>query len=110
MTADLVSACGLFCGACHKYKKGKCPGCRGNEAASWCKIRICIRDKGIADCSGCTDFSDVDQCKKFNTLFARFFSLVFRSDRKAGLERIARIGREAYAGEMDAANQVVLKK
>lgn len=30
----LVAACGLYCGACHKFLTGKCPGCKENEKAS----------------------------------------------------------------------------
>lgn len=48
---DLVSACSLFCGACHKFKKKSCPGCKGNDKATWCKIRPCTRENGYATCA-----------------------------------------------------------
>ena len=35
----MVAACGLYCGACKKYRMGKCSGCHKNKKASWCKIR-----------------------------------------------------------------------
>ena len=43
-----IAACGLYCGACKKFLNGKCPGCKENEKASWCKIHnsdraACIR-------------------------------------------------------------------
>lgn len=108
--ALLVSACGLYCGACHKYKKGSCPGCADNDKAGWCKIRVCTREHSYATCAECTEYADVNDCKKFNTLFAKLFSLIFRSDRKASLARIAEIGIESYAREMDAAGQPVIKR
>lgn len=39
---ELIAACGLYCGACRKYLAEKCPGCRLNEKAAWCKIRSCF--------------------------------------------------------------------
>lgn len=108
--SGLVSACGLYCGACHKYKKGSCPGCRENDKATWCKVRVCTRARGFATCADCQDFADLDDCKKLNNIFAKFFALVFRSDRKASLKRIAGIGVEAYAAEMAELGQVVIKR
>ena len=110
LPVQLVSACGLYCGACSKYNKGKCPGCVDNEKAAWCKIRICIHEKNITTCTECTEFEDVNECKKFNTIFAKFFAFVFRSDRKASLKRIAEIGLDGYALEMEADSQVVIKR
>lgn len=108
--SGFVSACGLYCGACHKYRKGSCPGCRDNDKATWCKVRICAKERGYVTCAACHDFADLDNCKKLNTLFARFFSLVFRSDRKASLARISEIGVAAYAEEMARKDMVVIKR
>ena len=108
--SGLVSACGLYCGACHKYKKRSCAGCRENDKATWCKIRICTKEKGFASCADCREFTDLDDCKKLNNIFAKFFALVFRSDRKASLGRIAEIGIEAYAEEMHREKLVVIKR
>jgi len=107
---DLVSACGLFCGACHKFKRKSCPGCEKNDKATWCKIRLCTRENGYATCAECTHHEKISDCKKFNTLFAKLFALVFRSDRKASLARISQIGLEAYAQEMRKKDQVVIKR
>ncbi|WDP89575.1 MAG: DUF3795 domain-containing protein [Desulfobacter sp.] len=111
-TADkrLVAPCGLFCGACHRYKKEKCPGCRDLARATWCKIPDCAREKGLTTCSGCTQFADVNQCKTFNNLISRFFALIFRSDRKASLARIDAMGRAAYAREMAQKDLMVLTR
>lgn len=48
-----VAYCGLYCGACRKWKKGKCPGCYHNEKASWCEIRKCCRENDYATCADC---------------------------------------------------------
>lgn len=44
MEKQNVAYCGLYCGACQSYTKGKCPGCDANEKATWCEIRIGIAD------------------------------------------------------------------
>ena len=107
---DLVSACGLYCGGCHKFLKGNCPGCRETQKAAWCKIRTCIQDRGYATCAECQTFENVHDCKKFNTLFAKFFALIFKSDRKASLELISQIGPAAYAQEMETQGIMVIKR
>ena len=33
-----IAACGLYCGACRKFLAEKCPGCKPNKKATWCKI------------------------------------------------------------------------
>lgn len=108
--AALVSSCGLYCGTCYKYKKGKCPGCSENKKASWCEIRVCTKDNGYHTCAECTEFTDVHECKKFNTLFSKFFAFVFKSDRKASLQMIADIGLDKYASEMDKKDLTVIKR
>ncbi len=108
--SELVAACGIYCGACHRYTKGSCPGCAENTKATWCKIRSCTKEKGYHTCAQCTDFADVQTCRKFNNIFSKFFALVFRSDRKASLALIREIGVEAYSQEMADKNLPVLKR
>ena len=106
----LVSACGLYCGNCHKYRKGSCPGCAENDKASWCQIRGCVAQRGLSTCSGCQDFEDVDECRKFNNFVSRLFSFIFRSDRKASLKMIGEVGLPEYARKMAEEKLVVLKR
>ena len=108
--AELVSACGIYCGACRRYRSQVCPGCAKNERASWCRTRECVRNKGYRDCAECSDFSDVNRCEKFNTRVSRLFSLVFRWDRPASLRLIGAVGRERYAERMEARGEPVLKR
>ncbi len=79
----LVAHCGLYCGACRAYLKGKCPGCHENEKASWCKVRSCCISNGFATCADCKEFPDPNECKKFNNFISKLFGLIFRSDRPA---------------------------
>ena len=48
---DLVAYCGLYCGACKRYRMEKCPGCRENEKAAWCKVRACCRGNHYSSCA-----------------------------------------------------------
>ena len=102
ITADgtLVAYCGLYCGACRAYLKGRCPGCRENEKASWCKVRSCCIENELGDCAACDEFPDPADCRKFNNFMSRLFGLVFRSDRRKCIARIGETGRDAYALEM----------
>ncbi len=100
--AGLVAFCGLYCGACGAYLKERCPGCRENKKAAWCKIRLCGQDNGYATCADCTYFNDVNDCGKFNNIISRFFALVFRSNRKACIAQIRDRGIEEHAVVMAA--------
>ena len=97
--SDLIAYCGLYCGACPRYLKGKCAGCRESDKLSWCKIRNCNEENGFHNCGDCTlmNFSD---CKLNHNFMSRFFSLIFNSDRDACVARIKAVGKEDYAEEM----------
>ncbi len=98
--SSLVAACGLYCGACKAYLKNKCPGCEKNIKATWCKPKKCCKENDYATCAACTKTDSIDDCKEFNSFVAKIFSLIFRSDRKACIERIKEIGVENFAVEM----------
>jgi hypothetical protein len=107
---NLIAFCGLYCGGCKIYKKGKCPGCRKNEKASWCKVRKCCLESGKLSCADCREFATASECKKFNNIFSKFFALVFRSNRQACIDRIKEKGYENYAQEMTERGVHSLKK
>lgn len=111
-TADknLVAFCGLYCGECKAYKKGKCPCCQKNEKATWCKVRSCCLENGICSCADCKTFANVSDCKKFNNFFSKLFAFVFGSDRKACINMIKEKGYEAYAEEMTKRGSQTIKK
>ncbi|MBN1202055.1 MAG: DUF3795 domain-containing protein [Anaerolineae bacterium] len=106
----LVAFCGLYCGSCGRYKRGKCPGCAGNEKASWCQIRVCCLENGYSTCAACAQFDSVRDCRKFDNFMARLFSFVFRSDRPASVARIKAIGVEAYADEMTTSGKMSIRR
>ncbi len=106
---DLVSACGLYCGSCSKYFKGKCEGCAKNEKATWCKIRKCCIEKEIKSCAECKEYANVKDCKMFDNFVSKMFEFVFKSDRKAGINMIKESGYEEFAKHM-AENQLVSMK
>lgn len=94
-----IAACGLFCGTCRKYLKGSCPGCHGNEKATWCEVRTCCRDHGWQSCAECT-LMPLGECRKFNNFISKVFQVIFRSDRAGCIERIREVGYENFAAEM----------
>lgn len=111
MTSE-IAACGLVCGNCPRYRKGKCPGCRDYEKATWCTVRTCCIEHDWKSCAECT-LTPLAECRKFNNFMSKLFAVLFRSDRRACIERIREKGYEAYLSEMRLAgrmNRPVTKK
>jgi hypothetical protein len=106
---ELVACCGLYCGACGKYLKGKCPGCAKNEKAAWCKTRSCCLEKGHKSCADCATFTNPKQCKKFHNVVSKAFALIFGSNRPGSIEFIKEKGYAAYAQEMADRKQMSVK-
>ena len=103
-----IAACGLYCGACRKFLNGKCPGCKDNEKASWCKIRKCCMEKGFHTCAECD--KDVKECKIHNNLVGKLFAFLFNSDRSACIHYIKEHGEDAFAKKMADENRMTMKK
>ena len=101
----LIAACGLYCGAWRRYLQEKCPGCRANEKAKWCKVRTCNLEHSHRSCADCAEFSEVKDCKKHNNWIAGLFGLIFRSNRAACIDRLRAIGTKVFAAEMAAAKR-----
>ena len=100
--STLVAYCGLYCGACPRYRKDRCPGCHDNAKATWCKIRSCCLEHGFASCAECQDFDDPSNCGKFHNLFSQVMGFVLRSDRRACVYQIKKLGLEGHAEAMTA--------
>jgi len=94
---NLVAFCGLYCGACRAHVKGRCPGCRENARAKWCKVRTCCLEHRFDSCADCAEHPDPNTCASFNNFISRVFRLVFNSDRKACIDQIRTIGVEEHA-------------
>jgi len=105
---DLIAYCGLYCGACRKFLESKCPGCRKNEKAGWCKIRTCCIENAYHTCAECK--MNPHDCKKFNNFFSKLFALIFKSDREACIRCINEVGEDAFAKEMAEKRIMTLKK
>ena len=98
--AALVACCGLYCGACGAFLKGRCQGCRENARAGWCKVRACCLERGYASCADCADHADPATCGKFDNFVARAIGLVLRSDRRACVLKARELGSDGYAAFM----------
>jgi hypothetical protein len=107
---ELVAYCGLYCGACRSYLKGRCPGCHGNDKATWCKVRSCCRELQYTSCASCTEFTDPRACRKYNNLIAKLFGLVFNSDRAACIDQIRTLGMAAHAERMAASGRQSIRR
>lgn len=101
---ELIAYCGLYCGACRSYLKGKCAGCKENVKATWCQVRKCCMDNKYSSCADCQTI-ELMQCKKYNNFISKMFGFVFRSDRAACIQRIKETGYEGFALEM-ATNKI----
>lgn len=104
-----VAYCGLYCGACKSFKKGKCLGCYGNEKATWCEIRKCCRKNDYSTCADCRIVS-FEECKKYNNIFAKFIGFITWTNRSKCIDLIKITGAEAFATYMNEKNQMSIKK
>ncbi|MCK9160874.1 MAG: DUF3795 domain-containing protein [Bacteroidaceae bacterium] len=103
----LIAYCGLYCGACHAYLKDKCPGCRKNDKAGWCKIRKCCFVNNYHTCADCE--KNVHNCKKFNSFMSKIFAWIFKSDREGCIKRIKEVGEDKFAEEMSEKKMMTIK-
>jgi len=106
---NLVAYCGLYCGACPRYLKDRCPGCHDNHKATWCKIRSCCIEHGYATCASCTDHEDPRDCRKFHNVFATVIGFLLRSDRRACVMQIKERGLEGHAAAMAELGRVSMR-
>lgn len=86
--------CGLYCGGCGRYKKGRWKRCRDDGGYDSCKIRKCAKDRGYFTCAECGEFLE---CKKLDNFISKIFSFLFKSDRVGNLKEIKGIGVEKWS-------------
>jgi hypothetical protein len=101
-SVGLIAYCGLYCGACGSYIKGKCPGCAQNTKASWCKVRQCCIDNKYSSCADCAGFEDKLACGKLNNFVSRLIGFFTGSDRIKCIKMISELGPKAYAEFMSS--------
>ena len=97
---NLIAYCGLYCGACGSYLRGRCPGCHENAKAKWCKVRTCCLDHQYHSCADCREFSDPNRCGHFHNFFFKLMALVFNSNRRACVFKVRELGLDGYAAFM----------
>jgi hypothetical protein len=106
----LVAYCGLYCGACGAYRRGRCPGCHENQKAAWCRVRTCCMENDYWSCAQCKSPSDPRDCRKCTNFISRLFGLIFRSDRRACIAQIRKKGLHAHAELMAAAQTRTIRR
>ena len=106
---NLIAYCGLYCGACKSYLSGKCPGCKDNIKASWCKVRQCNIENNFRSCADCTSV-ELMSCKKYNNFISKIFGVVFNSDRAACIGMIKTKGYSDFAVEMAGTKRQTIKR
>jgi hypothetical protein len=95
--AELIARCGLYCGACGSYLRGRCPGCRENVKATWCQVRACCQEHSYASCADCGEHADPASCGRFDNVISRLFGFAFNSSRRACVLKIRELGPQGYA-------------
>ena len=106
---NLIAFCGLYCGSCVSFLKGKCPGSTENNKATWCKIRTCNVDSQLSNCAH-YQTTHPTECKELNYTIGQIFKLPYKTDRLASLQYITDKGEMAYTDKMYELNPVVIKK
>ena len=106
---NLIAYCGLYCGSCGSYMKGKCPGCKENVKATWCKTRQCCMENKLQSCADCTTIELMD-CRKYNNFISKAFGYIFNSDRAACIAKIKEIGYDGFAIEMASNKRQTIKR
>lgn len=111
---NLITYCGLYCGACPSFTSGKCDGCRSNSAKSAvrykkCPVKPCCAENVFFTCADCTKHVSVKECKKYNPLLLKIVSRLEGSDRSKAIQMIKEKGRDEFFAFMESKNWVAFK-
>jgi len=111
---NLISYCGFYCGACPKYLKEECSGCKGESpecAVGYkpCKVKPCCVENKYSSCADCTKHSSVRYCRDYNPLMIRFGQFITRTKRRKGIEMIKEKGASEFMNYMIAKKWVTIK-
>ena len=111
---NLISYCGLYCGACPKYTNKQCLGCKGDEpecAVGYkaCKVRPCCISNNFSSCADCKKYKTLKSCKIYNPLLVRFGQFITRTNRRKGIELIQEKGEEGFLAYMSERNWITIK-
>ncbi len=100
--AELVARCGLYCGACKSYLNGRCDGCKKNDSATWCGVRKCCAESNFLSWADCKTYTNPRDCGKFHNFISRIIGFFLRSDRRACIDQIRKLGLKGHAEDMAA--------
>ncbi|HEY5591742.1 MAG TPA: DUF3795 domain-containing protein [Paludibacter sp.] len=111
----LISYCGFYCGACPKYIKKECLGCKGDSSECAigfraCKVRPCCIENGYSSCAECEKFDSVKECQIYNPILVRFGQFITRTSRRKGIEMIKEKGAESFLIFMMENRKVTMKR
>ena len=111
---NMISYCGFYCGACPKYTKGQCEGCKGDTpkcAVGYksCKVRPCCIENGFNSCANCNKVESVKDCKIYNPFMIRFGQFITRTNRRLGIEIIKEKGETEFVKYMINKNWVTIR-
>ena len=111
---NMISYCGFYCGACPKYKKGECLGCKGDNPKcavgyTACKVRPCCIENAYRSCADCDKFATPADCRMYNPLMIRFGQFITRTNRRKGIEMIKAKGEEDFVRYMIDKDWVTIK-
>jgi hypothetical protein len=111
---NLISYCGFYCGACPKYLKNECSGCKGDNSKcaigyKACKVRPCCIENGYNTCADCTNYTSVKDCKIYNPFMIRFGQFITRTNRRKGIEMIKEKGATEFVKFMSEKKWVTVK-
>lgn len=114
MEQHLISYCGFYCGACPKFLKNQCMGCKGDNSLcamgyKACKVRPCNIKNGYQSCAECNKYTSVKDCKDYNPLMIRFGQFVTRTNRRKGIEMIKEKGLDGFLLYMKEKGWVTVK-
>lgn len=107
---NLVSYCGLYCGACKSYLKGRCSGCLEQGKYKKCQMRPCCLENQYRSCAECKEYPDPMDCNKYTNSLWNFFEFVFRTKRSKCIDFIKQKGYEEFARLMSSQKKVTLKR
>lgn len=98
-----LSLCGLNCGLCPMHLGGHCGGCGfGNQS---CTIARCsLEHGGYEYCHECPEYP----CKQYEHIDEKD-SFITHRNQKADLEKVRRIGEEAYNAEQAEKLEILQK-
>lgn len=111
---NLISYCGLYCGACPKYVKNQCFGCKGDNSQcaigyKACKVRPCCIENGYSSCAECEKYDSVKECQIYNPILVRFGQFITRTSRRKGIEMIKEKSVESFITYMKEYNKITMK-